>query len=144
MFFKCNLKCLLKIFGFIFSIYLIIVLITLSILLFFYEEESLKETKSVNKSKEWSDSCFFESEYCFNIHRCINFNENKLKVYIYDKYYGEFSYEFKEFIETILNSDFYESNPKQACLFIPLVDLTNEFNLVDKKYQIEKFITSLR
>ena len=33
------------------------------------------------------------------------------------------SNEFKEYIETILNSAFYTSDPTEACIFIPLIDL---------------------
>jgi hypothetical protein len=39
------------------------------------------------------------------------------------------SQQFKEFIEAILDSDFYEANPSRACLFVPFADLLNENDL---------------
>ena len=47
------------------------------------------------------------------------------------------SKEFYEFIETIVNSEYYTSNPEEACIFIPTVDLLNENSLrKDKIAQI--------
>ena len=39
------------------------------------------------------------------------------------------SKEFYEFLETVVNSKYYTSNPEDACIFIPSIDVLNENNL---------------
>lgn len=129
-------------------LYILIVLLVLITIGFYYDDDlnALKHGERFNTTNHETD-CYFQSDYCFNIYRCVNFVKDcrsPLKVFIYKEPFGDFSLEFKEFIETILFSEFYESNPKKACLFIPLIDLTNEFNLVDKKKQVELYIKGLK
>jgi hypothetical protein len=89
---------------------------------------SYKNTDNLNPS-----DCFIESDYCFDLYRCIGESENpKIKISIYggstwsNFKTSNFSQEFLEFIETIINSDYYEQDPSQACILVPLIGFLNE------------------
>lgn len=72
---------------------------------------------------------------CFDIHRCGRNGRQKLSIYVYpiEKFvvdgkplYAEgrkLSREFYEFIDAIRQSPFYVSNPNEACIFVPSIDL---------------------
>jgi len=106
------------------------------------------DSSLIDHGLNFENECFFESASCFNLHRCLTQKSqdtqvetnHRLRVYIYDNPFrknnheiANTSNEFKEFMETILESDFYESNPSKACLFVPFVDLFNEndFNVTE-------------
>lgn len=142
-----NLKHLIKILILVLLIYFLIILLVLSVLFVYYDEDSNEPRLSSSKTSSHESECYFESDFCFNIYRCVHFNQHKstkLRVYVYANHYGKFSTEFKEFIQTILTSDFYEENPRRACLFVPLIDLTNEFHLIDRKPEVDRFISNLK
>ncbi len=151
-------KDLTKIIGLVLFVYFLVVLVVLTVVVYWFEQYELNEiSRKVINYQNVSNSdaeCYLESDYCFNFYRCINFmNQNNnngslLRVHVYrseleTEIDSKFSNEFIEFIETIMNSDFYESNPKKACIFIPLIDLTNEFNLAEKN-SIQKQLSSLK
>ena len=143
-------KDLTKIVGLVLFAYFLVVLAVLAVIVCWFEEFELYEISKQNINFQNASSsdheCYFESDYCFNFYRCINFmnqknnnnnNSSLLRVHVYrnemeSETSNKFSIEFRQFIETIINSDFYESNPKKACIFVPLIDLTNEFNFPDR------------
>lgn len=86
---------------------------------------------------------------CFNVYRCGN-HESKASIYIYplteysdaDKQSKTFiTKEFYQILKTIQNSPYYTPNPKEACLFVPSIDVLNQ-NLVDKNL-VSKALASL-
>ncbi|XP_064118315.1 exostosin-2-like [Macrobrachium nipponense] len=94
----------------------------------------------------------FDCHYfnCFNVYRCGRGGHQQLSVYVYPmtRYVDEdriaikpISREFYEIIDTILNSEYYTSNPYEACLFIPPIDTLNENNL--RKDKIAKALAML-
>ena len=113
------------------------------------------DSKVLYTSLNYETDCYFESDACFNLYRCLQLKnkdtsglKTKLKVYIYDNPLRgsnseivSTSKEFKEFIETILESDFYESNPSRACIFVPFVDLLNEASLISS--HVEEYLHNL-
>ncbi|KAM8712579.1 hypothetical protein ACLKA7_012989 [Drosophila subpalustris] len=70
---------------------------------------------------------------CLNIYKC---EHDTLKVYIYplqefldeksDKVATTLSSEYFQILEAVLNSRYYTSNPNEACLFLPSLDLLNQ------------------
>lgn len=78
---------------------------------------------------------------CFDVYRC----GEKLTVYVYPlvdyvqiehqhKKQGTLNYMSKEFFEilrAIIESPFYTANPKDACIFIPTIDILNLNNIKD-------------
>jgi hypothetical protein len=92
-------------------------------------------SKHLNSIK--AATCHFHFDQCFNIYNCPNFDNNyKLKVYVYLTHYEEsirhFSEEFMQYVNAIVESDYYESDPTKACLFVPMIDLLNG-NLINRK-----------
>lgn len=75
---------------------------------------------------------------CLNIYKC---EHDRLKVYIYplqefvdeqsDKTATTLSSEYFQILEAVLKSRYYTSNPNEACLFLPSLDLLNQ-NVFDK------------
>ncbi|KAH8275193.1 hypothetical protein KR026_001601 [Drosophila bipectinata] len=75
---------------------------------------------------------------CLNIYKC---EHDRLKVYIYplqdfvdersDKVATTLSSEYFQILEAVLKSRYYTSNPNEACLFLPSLDLLNQ-NIFDK------------
>ena len=116
----------------------------------------------IDHGLNYEQECYFENDACFNLRRCLNFKRYdsaetnngedslliKLKVFVYhnpmrinDTEPAKTSKEFKEFIETILDSEFYEPNPDRACIFVPFVDLLNEKQFNFK--EVEEYFHSL-
>lgn len=75
---------------------------------------------------------------CLNIYKC---EHDTLKVYIYplqefldeksDKVTNTLSSEYFQILEIVLKSRYYTSNPNEACLFLPSLDLLNQ-DMFDK------------
>ncbi|BFG06431.1 exostosin-2 [Drosophila madeirensis] len=75
---------------------------------------------------------------CLNIYKC---EHDRLKVYIYplqefvdektDKVATTLSSEYFQILEAVLKSRYYTSNPNEACLFLPSLDLLSQ-NVFDK------------
>jgi glucuronyl/N-acetylglucosaminyl transferase EXT2 len=101
---------------------------------------------SVNASSPISETenCHFFN--CFNIYRCVDHSGKQKKFHVHipapkrfltkpDKNNYEevspFTLEFVEILEAISESDYYTNDPKQACIFVPALDLLNEFQLKD-------------
>lgn len=72
---------------------------------------------------------------CFNVYRCGRGGHDKTTIYIYPlqdyrtedgKAVSHFSREFFEILETIKNSRYYTSNPDEACLLVPSIDILNQ------------------
>ncbi|KAF7287989.1 hypothetical protein GWI33_000049 [Rhynchophorus ferrugineus] len=73
---------------------------------------------------------------CFDIYRCGRTGHERIAVYVYPlrKYIDEngnplvqsISREFYVILRTIVNSKYYTTNPKEACIFIPSIDILNE------------------
>lgn len=62
------------------------------------------------------------------------FHEECLSNFRYEDHNGiptsvPISQQFREILETIYNSKYYVSDPKQACLFVPSLDLLNQNNI---------------
>jgi len=71
---------------------------------------------------------------CFNIYRCGRVGQDHLSVFVYPierifvngKLLQEvISKEFYQILDTILRSPYYVSDPEEACIFIPTIDLLN-------------------
>lgn len=91
------------------------------------------------------NSSFYDS---FNIYRCGN-HHNKVTIYVYPlmKFVDEnsstwISKEFYRILKTLVDSPYYTSNPNEACIFVPSIDMLNQ-NLIDKNL-IGKALASLR
>ena len=92
-----------------------------------------------------SSECHFYN--CFNIYRCVDHSGKQKKFHVhipapkrFISKLGELqsyqevnpmTYEFVEILEAIAESEYYTSNPESACIFIPALDLLNEFELKD-------------
>lgn len=95
-----------------------------------------------------NSSCSFFD--CFNVYKCGT-RGNKLLVYVYPlrtfvdssgkSVTGQMSRQFYEILQTILSSKFYTSNPTEACVFIPSVDMLNQNKL--KLRQVSQALNSL-
>lgn len=94
-----------------------------------------------------SNCSFFD---CFNVYRCGHGHHLKrVLIYVYPltEYSDEkksttfVTKEFYKILKTIINSPYYTSNPKEACLFVPSIDLLNQ-NLIDKSL-VGKALASL-
>ncbi|XP_072164852.1 exostosin-2-like [Diadema setosum] len=97
---------------------------------------NLPEVKIAETSPEGTKTapaCHYHD--CFDVYRCGSDN-NRISVYIYPmkKYVDEtgmaitqeISREFFDVLNAIAESPFYTSNPDQACLLVPSVDLLNQ------------------
>ncbi|ROT65577.1 Exostosin-2 [Penaeus vannamei] len=82
--------------------------------------------------------------------RCGRGGYQRISVYVYPmiRYVDEehvaikpMSKEFYEIIDAILNSEYYTSDPDEACIFIPPIDTLNENNL--RKDEIAKALAML-
>jgi hypothetical protein len=76
---------------------------------------------------------------CFDIHRCGGNGRQALSVYVYpierfvvdgrellyetEGAAGGISKSFYEFLDAIRRSPFYVPNPKDACIFVPSIDM---------------------
>lgn len=96
---------------------------------------------------------------CFDIYKCgmINYNPYELpkllkndvreviKVYVYPPdNHQQVSVEFSRMLNAILNSQYYTSNPNEACLLVPSIDLLNlsQNSLLEKLWSLWDFATS--
>lgn len=106
----------------------------------------LRFDKDAELARRRNPNCSFYD--CFNVYRCGN-HQNKVTIYVYpltefseDKSATWISKEFYKILKTLINSPFYTSNPKEACIFVPSIDLLNQ-NLIDKNL-VGKALASLR
>lgn len=77
-------------------------------------------------------NCAFQS--CFDIYRCGRLGQDRLTVFVYPierifvngiQIQHNLSQEFYQIIQTIVQSPHYVSDPNQACVFVPSIDLLN-------------------
>jgi len=76
---------------------------------------------------------------CFDVYKCGSFGSSHVTVYLYpltefvdpnsEPISPPISREFYELYATIASSKFHVDNPKEACLFIPPIDLLNQNGL---------------
>lgn len=106
----------------------------------FDKEAELARTRNPNCS-------FFD---CFNVYRCGHGHHLKrAMIYVYPltEYSDEkksttfITKEFYRILKTIINSPYYTPIAKEACLFVPSIDLLNQ-NLIDKNL-VGKALNSL-
>lgn len=102
--------------------------------------------KDAELARKRNPNCSFYD--CFNVYRCGN-HQNKVTLYVYPlAQYSEensatwISKEFYTILKTLINSPYYTSNPNEACIFVPSIDLLNQ-NLIDKNL-VGKALASLR
>ncbi|XP_063703172.1 exostosin-2 [Culicoides brevitarsis] len=73
---------------------------------------------------------------CFNVYRC---GQQRLLVYVYPNARDfvdengnkadKFTKEFYVMLQTIINSRYYTSNPNEACIFVPSIDMLSQANI---------------
>lgn len=102
--------------------------------------------KEAELARKRNPNCSFYD--CFNVYRCGN-HHNKVTIYVYPltEYREEnsktwISKEFYQVLKTLINSPYYTSNPNEACIFVPSIDILNQ-NLIDKNL-VGKALASLR
>lgn len=102
--------------------------------------------KEAELARKRNPNCSFYD--CFNVYRCGN-HQNKVTIYVYPlTQYSEensvtwISKEFYKILKTLMNSPYYTSNPNEACIFVPSIDLLNQ-NLIDKNV-VGKALSSLQ
>lgn len=76
---------------------------------------------------------------CFNVYRCGQKGHNRISVYVYPpQKFVDFqgntaspimSKEFYFMLKTIVDSKYYTTNPSEACLFVPSIDMLNQNRL---------------
>ncbi|XP_068146817.1 exostosin-2 [Drosophila tropicalis] len=101
-----------------------------------HSQEILLQSDAAEQRIERNGNCTFWD--CLNIYKC---EHDRLKVYIYplqefvdektDKVASTLSSEYFQILEAVLKSRYYTSNPNEACLFLPSLDLLNQ-NMFDK------------
>ncbi|KAK9880394.1 hypothetical protein WA026_010273 [Henosepilachna vigintioctopunctata] len=92
------------------------------------------EVKTSSVSKTRNANCTHWD--CFDIYKCGHTGHERISVYVYPikKYVDSdrtpatltFSKEYFELIKTVVNSKYYTTNPKEACIFIPSIDTLNQ------------------
>ncbi|KAF2354728.1 Exostosin C-terminal [Trinorchestia longiramus] len=94
-------------------------------------------------------SCHHHS--CFDVYRCGRTHHSHITVYVYPMahYIDEdeveinpISKEFLEIVEAVVNSRYYTSDPRDACVFFPTIDMLNENNL--RKDMIGRALSGLK
>lgn len=102
--------------------------------------------KDAELARKRNPNCSFYD--CFNVYRCGN-HQNKVTIYVYpltefseEKSTTWISREFYKILKTLIDSPYYTSNPNEACIFVPSIDLLNQ-NLIDKNL-VGKALASLR
>ncbi|KAA0203489.1 hypothetical protein HAZT_HAZT008744 [Hyalella azteca] len=94
-------------------------------------------------------SCHHHS--CFDVYRCGCTHHSHITVYVYPLAHfidedgveiNPISKEFLEIVEAVANSRYYVSDPKDACIFFPTIDLLNENNL--RKDMIGRALAGLK
>lgn len=73
---------------------------------------------------------------CFDVYKCSHTHSGRISVYLYPlvEFVDEekvpvtqkISEEFYSILKAITKSDYFTSNPEEACLFIPTIDLLNQ------------------
>ena len=76
---------------------------------------------------------------CFDVYHCGFNDETRISVYVYPEvnYLDQNdipismprSKEFQEIIQTVKDSVYFNPNPKEACVFLPNMDLLNQNNI---------------
>ncbi|ALC42416.1 Ext2 [Drosophila busckii] len=102
-----------------------------------HTQEVLLHLQPDGEYRERNVNCTFWD--CLNIYKC---EHDTLKVYIYplqefvdektDKVASTLSSEYFQILEAVLHSRYYTSNPNEACLFLPSLDLLNQ-DVFDKQ-----------
>lgn len=78
---------------------------------------------------------------CFNVYKCGRGGHDKITIYIYPltdyrtedgTAISKFSKEFYEILHTIKHSKYYTSNPDDACLLVPSIDMLNQNSFSSK------------
>lgn len=102
--------------------------------------------KDAELARKRNPNCSFYD--CFNVYRCGN-HQNKVTIYVYpltefseEKSTTWISKEFYMIFKTLIDSPYYTSNPNEACIFVPSIDLLNQ-NLIDKNL-VGKSLASLQ
>lgn len=102
--------------------------------------------KDAELARKRNPNCSFYD--CFDVYRCGN-HQNKVTIYVYpltefseEKSTTWISREFYKILKTLIDSPYYTSNPNEACIFVPSIDLLNQ-NLIDKNL-VGKALASLR
>lgn len=80
---------------------------------------------------------------CFDVYKCSHTRNGKIKVYVYPtvEYVDEdgvpitkkITKEFYRILKTIINSQYFTSDPNEACVFIPSIDLLNQNRIRPKE-----------
>lgn len=110
----------------------------------FDEKEQSGTATANNDVKPWNPNCSFWD--CFNVYRCGQRDQGRINIYVYplkdsSRKGGLITKEYIQILETVIHSEFYTSNPNEACLFLPSIDLLNQ-NMIDSK-AVEKELISL-
>lgn len=97
------------------------------------EAEDVIIDKNVQLTKRKEKCTYFD---CFDVYKCNHGGTSNLYIYIYPvKHYideknipvGNFiSKEYFEILTTIQKSVYFTSNPEEACLFVPSIDVLNQ------------------
>ncbi|KAL1459980.1 hypothetical protein WDU94_011922 [Cyamophila willieti] len=107
--------------------------------------EYVTVNKSAKLSKRNEKCTYFD---CFNVYQCNHGGMSNLLVYIYPlKHYiddknipvGSFiSKEYFDMLITIQKSKYFTPNPKEACIFIPSIDILNQnrFRIEETSYAL--------
>lgn len=100
----------------------------------FNDISELRLSESADKSKPRRTNCSIWT--CVDPYRC---GHDRISVYVYplveyiDASSGTeaapLTQEFYQILSTIVKSPYYTSNPNQACLFVPSIDLINQNNI---------------
>lgn len=79
---------------------------------------------------------------CFNVYKCSHTQSGNIGVYVYPlfEYVDEdgvpvtkkITQEFYDLLKAVTKSQYFTSDPKEACLFIPSIDLLNQNRLRPK------------
>lgn len=108
--------------------------------------QSVHFDKQAELARKRNPNCSFFD--CFNVYRCGS-HHNKVTIYVYpltefsdDDGTTSLTKEFYTILQTLVNSPYYTSNPNEACIFVPSIDLLNQ-NLIDKNL-VGKALSSLR
>ena len=116
---------------------LLIFICTLIGRLFSFSNTNLKQRidVSINDTySEYQDFCTYHN--CFDVYSCGGIGTNKITIYIYPEidFFDEngvlvnpiVSKEFKDLVNGIKDSEFYTSDARTACLFMPYIDFLNQ------------------
>lgn len=110
--------------------------------------EKFRLKKDAELSRQRNENCSYWD--CFNIYRC----GERLSIYVYplkDYYDAEradaksslsiLSREFFEILKVLIESPYYTSDPKEACILVPSIDTLN-LNRIDPS-MVAKALASL-